>query len=523
VREMDVASGPAMRRASDARWDDARDLRSGARVLTCAHVAAAIVVALAIRLYHLGYAPLWFDEIDTAQWASAAVGEMLHTVVSYEPAGNFDPYQMPLYFIVVNLWSKIAGLSAEALRFPGALLSVATVALIAVLADALLDARAARRAAWLAAISPYLVHHAQDARMYPLLCALAAASLLLLARFLRGNSDRLGIAFVVTNVALMLTHYYAFFVIAAELATLVVVHPARKRAWVPGFAATAVAAAGLLYVALALTPHRSGDVYRLGSMAFPGAIWSVLSGYTLLPSSEELHRIGAQAARPYLPYATASGLALIAIAAVAMRRMDTVARIVVLATIASVAVGPFVAHIVFPGISVNPRYLIAGAPAFIVLLAAGMPDRLRLDGRSAATIVIVAVMIVGTIRHLSDPAQKREDVAAAGRWLRANVPVDEPVLVTSAEMAIIARYTWPDRTFLLYPDKSVVADAGNAERLAAGIPWNGRRRVLYMFGRDWVSDPDGRLQRAVIGRYAPCPGTEVRGIRLRCIRALAGG
>jgi hypothetical protein len=86
---------------------------------------------------------------------------------------------------------------------------------------------------------------------------------------------------------------------------------------------------------------------------------------------------------------------------------------------------------------------------------------------------------------------------------------------------VIARYTWPERTFVVYPGKGVVAAAGNAERLAAAIPWTGKRRVVYMFGRDWVSDPDGHLQRAVSERYARCPGTEVRGIRLRCFLAPA--
>ena len=38
-----------------------------------------------------------------------------------------------------------------------------------------------------------------------------------------------------------------------------------------------------------------------------------------------------------------------------------------------------------------------------------------------------------------------------------------------------------------------------------------------MFGRSWISDPDGALQKAIERRYELCEGVDVRGIRVYCI------
>ena len=62
----------------------------------------------------------------------------------------------------------------------------------------LADRRAGRWAAWFAALSPFLVHHAQEARMYALVATLAAANLLALARFTTGRTARLGALFAVS-------------------------------------------------------------------------------------------------------------------------------------------------------------------------------------------------------------------------------------------------------------------------------------------------------------------------------------
>jgi 4-amino-4-deoxy-L-arabinose transferase-like glycosyltransferase len=479
-------------------------------------IAAAIAFAILIRLFGLDQAALWHDEIETAIWARLSPGEALQTIVSRTAFGRYDPNHLPFYFVIVNSWAKIAGTSAWALRFPSVVFSVATVALIAALARTLVDMSAARWAAGLAAISPYLINHAQEARMYPLVSALSALSLLLLARFLTGYSRKLGAGFVLTNIALLATHYYTVFLIGPELLLLVIFRPGPSRNWVPGACASIVAVGLLTYVALVLTPHESGEIYQMGWTAFPGVVWSMLSGYTLLPSSEDLHRFGLRAILPYLPYALVAVAPAVILVVTGIKQMSARTRAIIAIVLGGTLLGPFMAYVVFAHISINPRYFMPGVPAFLVLLAAGAPRRIDSFLGTATAGVVVGVMLIGLTRHFYDPGQKREDVRAAGRWLDQNVSTNEEILVSSDEMATLAYYHWPHRRIRLYPARNVVATSANAEALAKEMPSSASGRVIYVFGRDWLSDPSGLLQESLKRMYSQCPGTEARGIHIYC-------
>ena len=51
--------------------------------------------------------------------------------------------------------------------------------------------------------------------------------------------------------------------------------------------------------------------------------------------------------------------------------------------------------------------------------------------RTLAAGVLGIVMLYATLLHLRDTAHGREDVAAAGAWLDANVPATEEILVSN--------------------------------------------------------------------------------------------
>ena len=50
----------------------------------------------------------------------------------------------------------------------------------------------------------------------------------------------------------------------------------------------------------------------------------------------------------------------------------------------------------------------------------------------------------------------------------------------------------------------VVADGANATALAESLPFPSGDRVLFVFGRDWLTDPDGALRRALARRDLFC-------------------
>lgn len=477
-------------------------------------ILAAFIAALAIRLFNPGEAALWFDETLTSQRIRLAWDE----TVLHELFSGGDANQLPLYFVLLKAWSTIAGTSPLALRLPSVLFSLATVILTAGLARTLLSKQAARWAAWLAAVSPYLVHHAQEARMYPLMSALAAASIFLLARYLKGDAPKLGAAFVVANLALLATHYYSMFIVSAVLLVPLLLLRRPLTSWLPAVGISGAGVIGLMLMAMLVAGHHSGETYDTGLIAYPGVVWSMISGYTLMPSSEELHASGIRATLPYLPPALITVIPLGILAVRGLMALNRDALLVILVTLAVPLLAPFMVRLVFPDVSINPRYTMPAAPSLLVLLAAGLAQGFSQHvSVKISAFILLAVMASGSVRHLVTPGHGREDIYAAGNWLEQHVPVDEEIIVTSNEMHLLAMLHWPDRRFRLYPDRRIVANQENSAEIAGNVPFSTSDRSIYIFGRTWLSDPDGLLKNELEKRYAMCPGAEIRGIRILCL------
>jgi len=341
---------------------------------------------------------------------------------------------------------------------------------------------------------------------------------LLLIRFLtrreRGGDARLGLSFAVVATALAATHHYAIFFLGGELAALMLLRPRPLSRWLPASAAAAAAGGVGLLAALFLAQQEGGESYQLGLLAVPGAVWSMLSGYALLPSSEELHAEGWRAALRFLPFALAAAPAVLFLGWKGLLSIPRRARLMFGFVLAVSVSAPFLVAWLL-GVGVNPRYLIAATPLLIVVLASATakhPSFLR----SSAAAVLVSVMAVGCALHLASPGHGREDVAAAARWLESNVPADETLLVTSEEMEILARFHWPERRWRLYPPRRAVVGHDDAAQVAEEMPFEAER-AIYVIGREWLSDPDAALRNALKERYDVCSGTSVRGIQILCL------
>ena len=140
---------------------------------------AALLLALGLRLYRIDAQSLWNDE-----GTSVAVASRDLATITRDAAGDIHP---PLYYWLLAGWQRLAGTSELAVRSLSALLGVALVALIFSLGRLLGPPGAswtAPAAAALAAINPFLVVYAQEARMYTLLALWAALAFYAALRWL---------------------------------------------------------------------------------------------------------------------------------------------------------------------------------------------------------------------------------------------------------------------------------------------------------------------------------------------------
>ena len=466
------------------------------------------MAGLALRLVNLGAAPFWFDEMYTFELLRVPWGDFVGAAMRDN--------QAPLYYALAKAWTAVGGWSTWSLRIPGLLASLACIPLAAATARLVAGSRAARMTAWVAALSPFLIQHAQDARPYALLAALAAVNLLLLARFLAGRSSHLGFWWVLATFLMVATHYYAIFFLAGTGLALLLLRPQPLRAWLPaGLVAGALNAAAVLTTA-GRASGIFGARYAFGITAVPGIVWSLLSGYTLMPTSETLHALGgSRAALPYLPIALATLPAVVIVAVAGFRTTTREGQVLLLASFAAAVLAPF-AYRLAAGVGIHPRYCAAAVVPVVIVTGAGMVlDR---SWRGIATVDLLVVMGSATYLHLEDTAHGREDLRAAGAWLDANVPADEEILVTSDEMEVLARFTWPNRKFRRYPEQRGLVDRAHLPETVAAFPFRNRPRAFFLVGRAWLTDPDGELQAALVRAYESCPGIDVRGIRILCLR-----
>lgn len=127
------------------------------------HILLSIIIlAAALRLYHLDYQPLWLDENHTLLWLSE------NAVFTWRT----QDVHPPLYFAVLWLISRVALLTPFLIRLPSVIFGVAAIPLIYLLGTRLFSQKEGLLAAFLLAISVHHIHYSQEARMYSMVLLL---------------------------------------------------------------------------------------------------------------------------------------------------------------------------------------------------------------------------------------------------------------------------------------------------------------------------------------------------------------
>lgn len=168
-----------------------------------------LFAGFALRLYRLGVNSLWYDETVSMLLARAEIPELLrHT------AGDIHP---PLYYLLLNLWGRLAGWSEFSAAFLSLWFGVLLIALVYRVAREWVRVRpAATLAALLIAVSPYNVWYSQEVRMYTVGAVLGLLSVYFLRRMLSRDkifsSDFFAYA-IFTALGLYTLYYFVFLLV----------------------------------------------------------------------------------------------------------------------------------------------------------------------------------------------------------------------------------------------------------------------------------------------------------------------
>ena len=141
-------------------------------------LAAVLAFGFGLRIYHLGTASLWYDELFSRFYPELGLRFMWTQGLRAET----NP---PLYSSLLLAWMHIFGTSETALRLPTVLASILTIPLINLLGRELAGRSCGLIAALIFAAAPMEVYYAQEARTYALMLCPVTLMLLGLAYFAR--------------------------------------------------------------------------------------------------------------------------------------------------------------------------------------------------------------------------------------------------------------------------------------------------------------------------------------------------
>ncbi|MHB1699820.1 MAG: glycosyltransferase family 39 protein [Acidobacteriaceae bacterium] len=280
--------------------------RASSSVWTEAGVSAAVLVCVfllgtGVRMWNLTYQSLWFDEGYTVVLAQSATWHQF-----WVRFGNYttSEHLQPLYYVLIFLWTRVAGTSDFALRFPSAIFSAGSVV-------ALWFALRGQASAWLAnvacaglAVSSFSLYYAQEARPYAMLQLLSFtlfAVWMTQQRRGRGESEARSDVWlgVVCALCLLASPFTTLLAACLAMIDLMTTRDAARSRWEQwwsrwGFAALLSGLVAVIYGMIALRTFPrivAKDITVLRQplwMNIAYAVRGVAFGTTLPPSADQL-------------------------------------------------------------------------------------------------------------------------------------------------------------------------------------------------------------------------------------------
>jgi hypothetical protein len=167
-----------------------------------------ILVGFSLRVYHLNTVSLRGDEAFTViHWMREPLSQTLSTIVTKDP-------QPPLAYALFRGWALLTGEHAETARILPALLNVIGIPVLFALGKRIGGFRLGLIAAFLWAIHPYQIWHAQDARNYAIWSSASVMALWLALRALEHNRPVDWLLYIIVALSAAYLYYLELFTLA---------------------------------------------------------------------------------------------------------------------------------------------------------------------------------------------------------------------------------------------------------------------------------------------------------------------
>ena len=176
---------------------------------------AIVILATALRVYHIDFQSIWLDEIHTMNEANPKIPlKELYNVIM---AGEQMP---PLYFYSLYFLFKIFGYTTLVARVYSAIVGIVSVFSIYLLGKEMINKKAGLFAALLLSVNSFHLYYSQDARPYILFFLFTTFSFYNLIKFLKLPSKKNALYYGITTAMMINTHFFGLFVLFSQYITL---------------------------------------------------------------------------------------------------------------------------------------------------------------------------------------------------------------------------------------------------------------------------------------------------------------
>jgi len=184
-------------------------------------IVVLTLAATVLQISFLGSKSLWFDETLSAYRAGLPIRPLLHVI-------THGQMNMSLYYLMLKVWTSIAGTSEFMLRLPSALFAVGTIPLIYTLGTELCDRRTGLLAALLVTINATFIQYGQTARSYSMLVALVTLASAFFVRGVKRGTMASEVGYVASGTLSIYAHLFGIFALPSQWLSLFLFRPARK-------------------------------------------------------------------------------------------------------------------------------------------------------------------------------------------------------------------------------------------------------------------------------------------------------
>lgn len=168
-------------------------------------IVAVLVVGVAARF--MSFSALWLDEALTVNISKLPLGEI--------PDALRRDGSPPLFYMLLHLWMKVFGSGDVAARAFSGVIAVAALPLAWMVGTKVRGRTAGWASLLLMASSPFAIRYGVEVRMYSMVVLLVLIGTLALLELLERRSPGWSAVLAVSTGALLLTHYWAFYLVAA--------------------------------------------------------------------------------------------------------------------------------------------------------------------------------------------------------------------------------------------------------------------------------------------------------------------